>query len=72
MDWPAEVLTVVDNRHQGFSTELILSSYEEIDADDGKDGEDEALEYHDIKQAGYWGNESLDKDPHAFQLMHGT
>ena len=53
MDWPAEVLTVVDNRHQGFSTELILSSYEEIDADDGKDGEDEALEYHDIKQAGY-------------------
>ena len=53
MDWPAKVLTIIDNRHQGLSTELILSSDEEIDADDCKDGEDEALEYHDIKEAGY-------------------
>lgn len=72
MDWPAEVLTVINNGHQSFSAELILCTDEEIDADDCKDSEDEALENHDIKEAGYWGNECLDEDPHALQLMHGA
>ena len=70
MDWPAEVVTIVDYGHQSFSAELILRTDEEIDADDGEDSEDEALEHHDIEQAGYWGDECLDKDPHTLELMH--
>ena len=49
MDWPAEVLTFIYIRYQVLTTELVLSTDEEIDADDGENGENEALEYHDIE-----------------------
>ena len=53
MDWPAEVVTIVDNGLQSFSAELILRTDEEINANDGEYSEDEALENHHIEQAGY-------------------
>lgn len=65
INWPVGLVNTVVHELISCPAKLVLCAYEEVDSDDGEDGEDEGLEDADIKEAWDRRDECLNQRAHA-------